>query len=285
MTGLDTAAQTIWPGQAARSRASRGRLGCAGGLSLALWTAMGMAAIAQSPAEPLAASGQLVAQAYLHELPPPPTVPFGESPALPPTAAVPAAQPSYLVYVNGNSPLILQQVQAVEPTARLGHDTGRSVIQVGVFPTEAEAYQRVQQLEERGIGAMVEPMGGSGTGRFPPPSSTVSVAPSGTGTGREVEFGQAYPPSAGVPIPVQAPTRGSQSARYMVVVPGDRGELWAISQQVERLIVDIPPGGVQFADRPLGPHVQVGPFPSRAVAENWETYLRAFGMDARVHYR
>ena len=274
------------------------------GLVLGLSLSWSVAAIARpltsvpAPTAPTAMSSPsptLLAQSYLHELPPPPTVPFGEVvPTAAPlpttaTAAAPTPQLTYLVYVNGNSPLILQQVQAIEPTAQLYQYEGRTVIQVGQFPTEAQAQAQVQQLEARGIGASLDPMDLANTVPFPPPSSTVTVASQPTQPHREVEFGQApanQVTTNGVPIPVQAPDDNlGQSARYLVVLPGDSDELWAIGQQVERLVGSPPPGGIQVADRPHGPHLQVGPFPSRTIAEHWELYLRAFGMDARVYYR
>ncbi len=76
-------------------------------------------------------------------------------------AAPPATQPGaqltqrYLVYVNGNSPYLLQQVQRLESQAFVHAFRGQSVIQVGLFEAESNARQQVDQLARQGIGAEV----------------------------------------------------------------------------------------------------------------------------------
>jgi cell division protein FtsN len=65
------------------------------------------------------------------------------------------ASQRYLVYVNGNSPYLLQQVQQIEPTAFMQGFRGQQVIQIGVFETESNARQKSGMLSQQGIGAEV----------------------------------------------------------------------------------------------------------------------------------
>ena len=57
----------------------------------------------------------------------------------------------YVVYVNGDSNLLLQQVRRVEPGAFRRSYNNRQVIQSGRFATLAGAEERVTELENRGI--------------------------------------------------------------------------------------------------------------------------------------
>lgn len=236
----------------------------------------------------------------MDQLPPPPNVAFGET--LPTATPVPysgsssasnraVAQDAYLVFVNGDSPLMLQQVQAVVPSAGYREHEGHTVIQVGIFQQQKDANQQIAQLESRGIGAGLDRVEVSASEMAP----VNAFAANGSSESREVEFGQttvAVAPTSGIPIPVSQSTseRRSQddevdsSANYFVVVPSYNGDVQAMSQYVAQLALGAPSGGVQIGNH-LGSHVRVGPFRDRGTAQNWENYLRAFGMDARVHYR
>ena len=233
----------------------------------------------------------------MEQLPPPPNVTFGET--LPTATPVPyrssaassraAAQDAYLVFVNGDSPLMLQQVRAIVPSADYREHEGRTVIEAGVFQPQDDANQQIAQLESRGIGA--------GLDRVEIAASRASVnAFAGTGGSapREVEFGQstvAVAPGSSASIPSNQPASSRRSgedsedsANYFVVVPSNGMNVETISQYVAQLALDAPASGVQVGQH-LGSHVRVGPFRDRGTAQNWENYLRAFGMDARVHYR
>lgn len=146
----------------------------------------------------------------------------------------------YWVYVNGDSPYLLEQVKAVEPKAFIQEFQGRRVIQVGIFSTETNARQQIETLNARGI--------------------TAELATNNLN----------YPNLA-------------QVDRYLVVVPADRSSLSALSQQAMRL--GIRQDAIQQKDAPLGPHLQIGPFPSHGEAKEINRYLRSAGMDARIYFK
>ncbi len=71
----------------------------------------------------------------------------------------------YLVYVNGDSPYLLQQVQTVVPQAYVQQFQGRSVIQVGTFNDETNARRQVELLQAQGVVGNIAPLN---TTSFPP---------------------------------------------------------------------------------------------------------------------
>lgn len=109
-----------------------------------------------------------IAQAVVERLPPPPepvTITKSASPSVftPREIEFEAPQPqqrsatlsSYLVYVSDASSPMLQQVKALEPRAFVREYNGRRIIQAGIFQQDANAKQRAQQLEVKGIGAKI----------------------------------------------------------------------------------------------------------------------------------
>jgi len=88
-------------------------------------------------------------------------VDFQAPSAQPAPQKLPAATPSrsksesYLVYVNPDSSLRLQQVQQVEPTAFVRQYRGRSAIQAGVFNQISNAQNLANILESKGIDARI----------------------------------------------------------------------------------------------------------------------------------
>lgn len=75
----------------------------------------------------------------------------------------------------------------------------------------------------------------------------------------------------------------NQVDRYLVIVPADRASLPVLSQQAVRL--GIRQDAIQQRDAPLGPHLQIGPFPSHGEAKEINRYLRSAGMDARIYFK
>jgi hypothetical protein len=189
-------------------------------LAFLLWQGgLALAAHEAIAAEP---SSVLVAQEFNFEAPPPPPssqfppvivprdptlptlepapAPFPNSPApisAPPTRALPSQ--TYLVYVNGNSPLMLEQVRRVEPEAFRKEYRGRTVIQVGQFIDQSNARRRAEALQDQGIRAEVAQVSGSGSG------SSAPASPKG----------------------------------YYVVIPASSGALAAVQAQVKRLAGDL----------------------------------------------
>jgi len=156
----------------------------------------------------------------------------------------------YFVYVDGDDYQTLQRVRQVEPEAYIRQYRGRSVIQSGVFNRQFNAQQRVRELESYGIrGARV-----------------VSFT-----NGQEI---QSFNPSS---------NSTNRTNRYYVIIPGTTQDLPAISDKIIRN------SGysslVQERQRPLGPHVAVGPFAERGDADRWNKYMRELGFgNARVYY-
>lgn len=167
----------------------------------------------------------------------------------------------YLVYVNGNSPLLLEQVRRIEPQAELVQYEGRVVVQANVFYDRDRAKRLERDLEAQYIKAEIA----------------------------TIENRQARPPVPDIPnippapnIP-DRPNPVSYGTGYFVVIPARERDLQATAEQVRLLgLVNF---GVSPQDSPQGPYVLVGPFADRDTAERWNFYLQDFGLkNARVYY-
>ena len=149
---------------------------------------------------------------------PPPVVPIpqttspGGAPAYPgetifqaPSNAQRGTPGRYMVFVNGGSPYLLQQVQTVEPKAFVQQYQGRQVIQVGTFGDETNARRQVEALKGQGV---VAELATTPTSNYPYlPSSVVgspnSYAQSGAGA-----LPNPYPQSGGGTLPNPYPQSG-----------------------------------------------------------------------------
>lgn len=258
--------------------------------------------------EPL--NGQtLIAQQVVDGLPPPPFIMFDQAaPQEPlqiqpaqPVEAQPAAptapsgfrpsEPLYLVYVNGDSPLLLSQVRRVESQAIVQNYDGRQIIQAGVFNDPSGAERQAEVLESEGIGAEVVAVSPD---ELPQEAQMVSFATPSTlpppellpytTTPREIEFGQ-QPGGSGTPI-AQVGAAELPDDTYYVAIPAHGADLSDVGSQVVRLVGGVGGAAIAYERRnPLGPHVLVGPFVNRSAASRWTDYFRDFGLDARVYYR
>lgn len=144
-------------------------------------------------------------------LPPPPTVsvpglttaplinstplPGGETVFLAPVNRQGTTTGQYTVYVNGDSPYLLQQVRSIEPTASVQRYQGQAVIQAGTFDNEASARRQIAALNAQGIMAEL---------------ATTNAAVNAT--------------------PPTAPT-----SRYVVIVPGSQNELASLADRAVRM--------------------------------------------------
>jgi len=227
--------------------------------------------------------------------------------------------------VNGNSELLLQQVRQIEPGAFVNYVGGRSMIQAGRFNSQQNAQVRANELAGLGIGAEVQTADYAGapipvtppsdyaltfpspaqTGApiaQPLPASTVAATPSA------IEFGQAPPfpssaPSTGAafppaptssfpspsgtvaPPPLSSPTSVNETlpSGYYVVIPANMLQLPNIANRVVTL--GAPSSLVRTRTEPRGPHVAIGPYSDRGLAQEWNDYLRNAGLPgARVHF-
>lgn len=110
------------------------------------------------------------AQSVVESLPPPPSVTVPDlQPLAVPSTPFPVQEERvfqapvnsrgmadrYLVYVNGDSPYLLQQVRYVEPGATIQYHQGQRVIHVGTYDDKIIARQRVTALNMQGIGAEI----------------------------------------------------------------------------------------------------------------------------------
>ncbi len=76
---------------------------------------------------------------------------------------------------------------------------------------------------------------------------------------------------------------GNSARGYYVVVPGDRADLPDFRDRAIRLGVQ--QRSIQLRERPLGPHLAVGPFAERQQAETMGRYLKDRGqLDTRIYF-
>ncbi|HSM83444.1 MAG TPA: hypothetical protein VLS96_17285 [Nodosilinea sp.] len=123
-----------------------------------------------------------------------------------------------------------------------------------------------------------------------PPTPSVPQAPATPGNvefGQELNYGVPPVPSGGAAIPPPSstvPMVDSASAPYYVVIPTDASNLGNLSSQVIQL--GTPPDRVQQRTAPRGPHVAVGPFTDRGLANRWNDFYREAGIgNSRVHFQ
>ena len=222
-------------------------------------------------------------------------------PPLPGTAAMPpsfgenaaiAPASRYMVYVNGSSPLLLEQIQQIEPDAFRRQYDGRTVIQTGAFSYSQNAQAQVAALAEWGIGAEiaeVDRLPAAASFASPPPfissnnSSSQSVPlPVVAVPNDSVEFGESPLPPPPGSVEAVSFNPGVSDRGYYVVVPTSAAELASTASGVSQLGLNS--SQVLTRTSPRGPHVAIGPFSDRDLAQQWNRYLRSYGYNARVHF-
>jgi len=153
---------------------------------------------------------------------------------------------------------------------------------------------------------VISPQTATGLPALPPPTQipptqmpanqmTPIQIPPNAGGGN-VEFGQQLSYAApatpnAYPVNVPPPTGTAMAAPitptnapYYVVIPTAMANLQALSNQVIQL--GTPADRVQARTEPRGPHVAVGPFADRSLAERWSGFYREAGIgDSRVFYQ
>ncbi|MGB3491852.1 MAG: hypothetical protein WBA57_03925 [Elainellaceae cyanobacterium] len=148
-------------------RISTGAIACAAvGMAIATTALSGLLspASAQDLRPPLEPEQPLLfAQQLVDGLPPPPLTPgdpssFPVSPGAGSGAASGSASAGndlFMVYVNGSSPLLLEQVRQVQPDALIQEYEGQPIILVGAYDSAVLAEQQILSLENQGISATV----------------------------------------------------------------------------------------------------------------------------------
>ena len=247
-----------------------------------------------------------------------PALPVGAIPV--PSGSAPAPSVSgqqYVVLVTGNSDQVLNQVRLIEPTAFRTTFQGRSVIQAGRFNLAGNAQQRVADLAAQGVTAEMTTAPAAqpsyaqlpanvyaSTGELPPlPAVGTTTAtlptlppPSQAAPPSQVEFGQQLgytPPVNPSTYPVNVPPPNTTAVvtadtasrtPYYVVIPTSQANLPQLSAQVVQL--GTPADRVQQRTSPRGPHVAVGPFADRSLANRWSNFYRDAGIsNSRVHFQ
>ena len=180
----------------------------------------------------------------------------------------------YRVFVDSTNNFMLDRVRDAIPDAFIRR--GEGVIQAGAFREEDKfkADLRVQELAARGITARIVD---SSTGRNVP-------------LGNNNALGQPNPtnfPSSTFPstVPDNNSRDGNQAPNttpYFVIIPSSLESLPSLAGQVVNF--GISQELVRQREEPRGPHVIVGPFADRGLAQQWEDYLRNEGLDARVYF-
>jgi hypothetical protein len=250
-----------------------------------------------------------------------PALPVGAIPVPSGTAPAPSVSgQQYVVLVTGNSDQVLNQVRLIEPTAFRTTFQGRSVIQAGRFNLAGNAQQRVTDLAAQGVTAEMATAPAAqpsyaqlptniyaSSGELPPlpavgttttttaalpalPPPTQAVPPS------QVEFGQQLsytPPVNPSTYPVNVPPPNTTAVvtadtaprtPYYVVIPASQANLPQLTAQVIQL--GTPADRVQQRTSPRGPHVAVGPFADRGLANRWSNFYRDAGIsNSRVHFQ
>lgn len=279
-------------------------------------------AIAIAAAAVISTASQGMAQGY-EVVPPLPAgavpVPGAAMPQQVPTSS----GQQYLIYVSDTSEATLSQVRLVEPTAFRTSFQGRSVIQAGRFNMTGNAQQRITDLGALGVRAEMAQVAAAvpyysqtaalpnnvyaSNGDLPPlpdaalPQAAVTAVPvpalppgvaAVPPTAGNVEFGQelnygvpAAPPAGEIMAPPTSapPMTESANAPYYVVIPTDASNLGTVSSQVIQL--GTPPDRVQQRTEPRGPHVAVGPFADRGLANRWNNFYRESGLgNSRVFF-
>ncbi|NEP60120.1 MAG: hypothetical protein F6K31_24475 [Symploca sp. SIO2G7] len=112
-----------------------------------------------------------------------------------------------------------------------------------------------------------------------PDSPLIPSAPNNPALETEYDYQAPNPPSQ---ANNDTPRRTSRDRFYFVIIPGAQKDLPNMAAQIVQLGVD--PNGVRQRTAPRGPHVSVGPFDNRGLAQQWSSYLQSQGMNARVFF-
>ena len=212
----------------------------------------------------------------------------------------PAGLWPYLVYVNGDSDLLLQQVRRIEPGAFRRSYNNRQVIQAGRFLTLGNAQARVSELESRGIlseivssdtvssdtpapstiPANIGVIEGTTSGIVPIPlettplNSTLEFVAPNTGGSLEGTFAQNL---------AFAPSPNYQTPAYYVAIPSRPSDLATLATQLTA--TGLNPSLILARASRRGAFIAVGPYSDRLSAEVMVASIKSAGFNnARVYF-
>lgn len=200
---------------------------------------------------------------------PPPLI-RGQDPSFPVPTYTPDTSPRYLVYIYGDSPLLLNAIQRMAPGATLQRYGNENIINVGVFANEAEARRQIRVLEEQGFLVQLETLSADALASLLQPPQIPSVTSTLASPGRSPQLpiparGSALPPASQFGAPL---------SNYVVYVDNFNPQFLARVQQV------VP----DAFRRNLGARevIQVGAFGDEFNARQWVRLLAAEGIRAQV---
>lgn len=204
----------------------------------------------------------LIAQAVVDRLPPPPPTPIAKEPLPPPSIFVPRE-------------FDFQAPSSTPPAVNNTSSTNLSYL-VYVDDASSPTLEQVKQLEPQAFVRQYNGRPVVQAGAFEQNSNAEQRA-------QELK-------SVGVAVRIVNLNTGTDTAfvgdsrTYFVVIPDRQENLPAIANQIRQLqqnvVVD-----VSQREQPRGPHVRVGPFPSRSLAEQWNQFFLNSGLrNARVYY-
>ena len=196
----------------------------------------------------------------------------------------------YRVEINGSSSSLLQRVRNIEPGAFIRRREG--VIQAGVFQQQIRAQIRAQELVNNGINAKVIDVNNrqvveDSNNQTLPTNGTITFGQSSfsnnsTFSNNNTVNSNPLPnPTVSTGI-VNNPAPRDRDNSYFVIIPGKPEDLPNVNNQL--VSAGINPQLIRQREAPLGPHLLIGPFVNRDLANEWERSLRGAGWDARVHY-
>lgn len=203
----------------------------------------------------------------------------------------------YIVYVNGDSDLLLQQIRRIEPGAFRRNYDNRQVIQAGRFLNLVNAQERVSELENRGILSEIADLGAtsnapssvpsSSIGGTTSPASIVSIpldtAPLPVNT--TLDFAA---PNVSAVSPFSSNTLApnlmfGQNPAYYVAIPSKPGKLADLTAQLSA--TGINPTLILARASRRGAFIALGPYSDRLSAEVMVANLKNAGFgNARVYY-
>ncbi|MGB3691386.1 MAG: hypothetical protein WA865_14300 [Spirulinaceae cyanobacterium] len=220
-----------------------------------------------------------------------PTIPLPNSrPSTPTPSPSTTYSDYYRVEVEGDSSLLLTQIQNIEPQAFIRGKEG--TIQAGLFSERYNAQRRVEVLESQGFQARVVPVDVAvsrpNNTSYPAPvyrqpQPTPPVNPSNDTT---PTVPQVNPSNNETPTVLNNSNniqQRNEEKGYFVIIPASRQDLPTIAAKVAESGINS--RSIRQKQGPIGSHVAVGPFATRSLAERWNSYFHWVGMDARLYHK